>query len=308
MFDAFKSPEHLNVRNKLFIFIRNQIPILFMGKKWKFKKILLISAVCITAYIIIIFGIYNFNANDPFTKIFRKTISGNTENNSFVIPSLDIKMVKINPGSLIDRNKNKRIFITNIFYISSHEITVGEYKNFPLPFHEKINSNEENKPVTNISWHDAVKFCKLLTAREKESGKLPTGYEYRLPTEAEWEYAAGGGTDGLYYHGTIPERLPLYAVYNTGAATEIMTKKPNSNGLYDTLGNVWEWCYDAKGSNSFFSRINPVNKGKEYDDRAIRGGSAMTNSSNTTLAAQKYISPYTLNNMIGFRIVLAKSL
>ena len=274
----------------------------------RFKKTLLASAACIIAVLIVFFGLFTYkNNNLPMTK--KKSSNNLFKSKTFVIPTLDISMVNIEPGSFTVRvPEEKHILITNSFFISTHEITIEQYKKAPLKMPKSANINKLNLPITNVSWHEAVKYCRFITAKEKEAGRLPEGYEYRLPTEAEWEYAASAGSKELYYFGSIQERLPLYAVYDTAKIANIKSKKPNKLGLYDILGNVWEWCYDAEGEKSILARLNPVTKGELHSNRAIRGGSASTDSKNTTLAAQRYISPHTLNNRIGFRIVLGKKI
>ena len=227
----------------------------------------------------------------------------------FTLPGLDIKMIKISSGSFKIRTpKPKRVFITNDFYISAYEITISQYAKVLLGISKNLKHKNKRLPITFVSWHDAKNYCRLITAREKEAGRLPDGYEYRIPTEAEWEYAASAGSNELYYHGGMKERLPLYAVYETGKVLPGGTKKPNKFGLYDTLGNVWEWCYDVKKQEAIFSFINPVNNGKEYLERAIRGGSVNTVADKTTLSAKNYISPHSRYPDVGFRIVLGKKL
>jgi sulfatase modifying factor 1 len=102
-------------------------------------------------------------------------------------------------------------------------------------------AQEDSHPVVGISWEDAQQFCTWLTEREGSAGRLPEGYVYRLPTEAQWEYAAtaGGKPD--------PENPDEYSWYreNAGRKTHpVATKKPNAWGLHDVQGNAWEWVHD----------------------------------------------------------------
>ena len=292
------------------LFIRRKIPIENICSNSKYTRIALISAACLIGASIILFGLFLLHNNS--VKSVTTPVLKHSENilsrESFTVSGLNIDMIKIAPGSFTLRvSEKQKVFITNSFYISTHEITAGQYEKFPIKLTKNVDSNKLMNPVTNISWHDAIKFCRLLTAKEKEAGRLPEGYEYRLPTETEWEYAAGAGSTELYYHGPMHERLLLYAVYDIDKIDNIKTKRPNKFGLYDTLGNVWEWCYDAAGNKSILARINPVTLGKTYSDRAIRGGSASTDKNNTTLSSQRFISPHTKNSRIGFRIVLGKT-
>lgn len=105
-------------------------------------------------------------------------------------------------------------------------------------------TSTDNHPVVGISWNDAQQFCRWLTERETTAARLPAGYVYALPTEAQWEYAAttGGAKD--------PENPGEYSWYRAnsgGAPHPVGTKKPNGWGLFDLQGNAWEWVFDWYG-------------------------------------------------------------
>ena len=130
----------------------------------------------------------------------------------------------------------------------------------------------DGMPVVNITYLAAQKFCKWLSAK--------TGYFYRLPTEAEWEYAARAGSQTAYHFGDSPENLGDYAWFyenSDGHYHAVGTKKPNSWGLYDMHGNVAEWTLDAYDSEIYKNRSgltkNPFEIPNEEYPHSVRGGS-----------------------------------
>jgi formylglycine-generating enzyme required for sulfatase activity len=147
----------------------------------------------------------------------------------------------------------------------------------------------EQTPAVNVGWLAAVEFCNRLSKREgyrrcyyRLFGRWFCSWRadgYRLPTEAEWEYACRAGTKTRYSFGDDPDRLDRYAWFNEGffeTAHEVAQKLPNPWGLYDMHGNVWEWCWDWIGSYSDKAATDPHGPTKpdsNQPDRVVRGGS-----------------------------------
>lgn len=152
------------------------------------------------------------------------------------------------------------------YYIGKYEVTQAEWK-------AVMGSNPsyfkgDNLPVENVSWDDCQTFIRKLNAL--------TGRKFRLPTEAEWEFAARGGTNsrGYKYSGSNTIGSVAWNYYNSGSKTHpVGQKSPNELGLYDMSGNVEEWCQDRYGGYSSSSQTNPVVSGFWFTARVYRGGS-----------------------------------
>ena len=183
----------------------------------------------------------------------------------------------------------------------------------------------ENFPATFVSWEDATEFCKKLTVTE-HNGKLPAGESYRLPTEAEWEYACRAGTTTAYSFGDDESKLGQYAwwggldlesalkgVIKAGGgnaareqyAHSVGLKKPNPWGLRDMHGNVWEWCSDWHG-NALSGGTDPVGpKGGSYP--VFRGGGWRDDPSICRSAIRNSRSPSARISYLGFRVARSQS-
>ncbi len=167
-----------------------------------------------------------------------------------------------------------------------------------------------NRPVENVSWNDAVAFCQKLSQR--------TGKNYRLPSEAEWEYACRAGTTTPFYFGeTITTDLANYdgnytygngpkGVYR-GETTDVGSFPPNAFGLYDMHGNVWEWCQDVwhENYNSAPTDGSAWTSGGNSGYRLLRGGSWSSDPRYCRSAYRFCGSPGDRDNDIGFRIAVS---
>jgi formylglycine-generating enzyme required for sulfatase activity len=147
------------------------------------------------------------------------------------------------------------VTLTRGFWLGSNEVTQAQWRTLmqTTPWRGKKYVKEGDAyPATYVSWNDAMKFCELLSQNEWESGHLPSGWQYALPTEAEWEYACRAGTTTAFSFGDDAAKLGDYAWFqpNTTAAGdkyahEVGKKKLNPWGFADMHGNVWEWCRDG---------------------------------------------------------------
>ena len=164
--------------------------------------------------------------------------------------SIGMVLVPIPAGEFMMRDQPlHRVTLTKSFYLGRTEVTQGQWKAVmgTTPWNsEKFVKEGDDYPATNVGWEDAVEFCRKLSEKE--------GVEYRLPTEAEWEYACRAGTTTAYSFGDDESQLGEYAWIeeNTVDVGEkyahiVGQKKPNPWGLYDMHGNVFEWCQDWYG-------------------------------------------------------------
>ncbi len=141
--------------------------------------------------------------------------------------------------------------ITNFFYMGKYEVTQGQWKSIMGDNPSYFDECGDNCPVDSISWKDTQEFILKLNMKE-------SSVKYRLPTEAEWEYAARSGTTTKYYWGEdMDENSGWYANNSERKTHPVGMKKPNGFGLFDISGNVWEWCSD------WFSDIYYLNSPKE---------------------------------------------
>ena len=183
-----------------------------------------------------------------------------------------MKMVYIPPGSFMmgseeygDEKPVHRVTITRGFYMGIHEVTQAQWRavmgNNPAKF------KGDHRPVETVSWNDCQEFIGKLNARGSE--------HFRLPTEAEWEYACRGGTTTKYYWGqSSPDAYAWYRSNSSGQTHPVSQKQPNAFGLYDMSGNVYEWCQDWY-KKDYYGESPSTDPGGPTSavSRVLRGGS-----------------------------------
>jgi formylglycine-generating enzyme required for sulfatase activity len=187
-----------------------------------------------------------------------------------------------------------RVSITRPFYMGKYEVTQGQWQAV-MGNNTSYFKNGENCPVEQVSWDAAQHFL----AKLNESND---GFHYRLPGEAEWEYASRAGTIGDY-----AGDLDSMAWYdkNSGNRTHpVGTKKPNAWGLYDMHGNVWEWCQDWYDENYYRNSASSEPQGPSNGQyRVLRGGSWNLNASLSRSARRGWNAPDSRGYDLEFRVV-----
>ena len=191
-----------------------------------------------------------------------------------------------------------RVTLTNDYYIGKYEVTQALWQtvmgNNPSKF------KGDNLPVEHVSWKDCKKFLSKLN---RITGKM-----FRLPTEAEWEYAARGGNKSRGYQYSGSNNLSDVAWYddNSGNKTHAVgTKQPNELGIYDMSGNVWEWCQNWYGAYSSPSQVNPTGA-NSGSCRVCRGGCWGSGARNCRSSCRYYDTPDNRYYALGLRLVLSE--
>ena len=212
--------------------------------------------------------------------------------------------------------------ITRPFYLGVHEVTQGQYQAVMGQNPSQFRGSDD-LPVEGVSWLDAVRFCNKLSEREGlkpyyriggDAVTIAGGDGYRLPTEAEWEYACRAGTTTRFSFGDDESALDQYAWYSANSKDQthpVGEKQPNAFGLYDMQGNVFEWCWD--GYHADYYKQSPANdpQGPERAaNRVIRGGSwnyDLRLPRFARSAVRGWIVPEGRNCILGFRVARVQS-
>ncbi len=203
-------------------------------------------------------------------------------------------------------DESKLVRVSKGYWMSKYLITQQLYEHVmgsnPSFFDSTVRGTLSNLPVNNVSWLDAVSFCKALTILCKSAGDILEGHEYRLPTEVEWEYACRAGTVTDYYFGDHVSDLQEHAWFRGNSLKKIHPvglKRPNPWGLYDMYGNVREWV-----GNSFVNTL--LNDSEQDEFRISRGGAYMKTAAECQSSSRSTNSLNHRFRNLGFRPVLAK--
>jgi len=233
--------------------------------------------------------------------------------------SIGVEFVHIPKGEFVmgspttetDRELNERpvrVTLSHDFLLGKTEVTRGQWQKVmgTTPWGIVPGTADSELPATTVSWEDAAVFCKRLTERERASGEIGADEQYRLPTEAEWEYACRAGTTTKYSFGNADLLLGAFGWFDGNSDKQthpVGQKEPNAMGLYDMHGNVWEWCSDWRGEYPDGTVQDP--QGPPVGSDRVRRGGCWSNSAWSCRSAYRSgRGPAFRSDSLGFRLAL----
>ena len=222
-------------------------------------------------------------------------------------PSIPMKEVK--PGQFTRVTSiRQQVTLTRGFWMGSHEVTQRE-------FESAMGSNPsffkgETLPVDKVSFLQAVAFCKAITIRDRKAGRITGNMIYRLPTEAEWEYACLAGATTAFSFGDLAQETDAYlwsAENSEDKTNPVSQKKPNAWGLYDMHGNVWEWVVDWFAAHPKEPQLVDPSGPLQGKHRVFKGGGWYHEAKYARSTSRFMMEPGMAINYVGFRVVLAET-
>lgn len=235
------------------------------------------------------------------------------------------------PTNEVQRNTNELqhlVTLTKGFYIGKYLVTQGSYRSLMNTNPSYFNTNNSftldlTRPVEQVTWFDASNYCFQLTQQERNGGRIFTNWAYRLPTESEWEYACRAGTTNAFCYGNdLHSGMANFdgeyeyisgtgTVFNASGivlnrTSSVGSYQPNNWGLFDTVGNVWEWCQDWFTNYPAGPVTDPLGP-LSGTARVFRGGALNATGRSCRSAFRNSYNPSSGFNTVGFRVVLSYS-
>jgi formylglycine-generating enzyme required for sulfatase activity len=259
-------------------------------------------------------------ATNAQARFYRATLSATSTNPPTANPD-PAHLVWIAPGTFtmgspsteqdrtLAEGPQTQVTLSRGFWMAKYETTQEEYQSV---MNTGSILGDTNSPKVAVGWDAANVYCSNLTTSERTAGRVPSGYAYRLPTEAEWEYACRAGTTTRFSYGddlgyALLGDYSWYALNASNTMRTIGQKKPNPWGLYDMHGNASEWCLDWFANYQGGSATDPQGPNVGLG-RVIRGGGVLSGNSAALCrsAYRTYLNhDFYSSSLVGFRIVLA---
>ncbi len=237
---------------------------------------------------------------------------------SYTVLDLGLRLLWVNGGIFTmgspeaeperdgDEGPPTTVAVSRGYWLGQYPVTEGEWEKL-MGTNPSLVKGDSRRPVANVSWTDCQQFLAKLNKQERAAGRLPAGYEYRLPTEAEWEYACRAGTNTRFSFGDSDSQLGDHAWFSSnswGQTHPVGRKKPNPWGFHDLHGNVWEWCSDCYADMLPGGSVVDPAGSVSGPNRVCRGGSWERGAQSCRSANRfRYVSYYRCDHL-GFRLVL----
>jgi formylglycine-generating enzyme required for sulfatase activity/acetyl esterase/lipase len=202
-----------------------------------------------------------------------------------------------------DEGPQTQVTLTKDFFLGATDVTQGQYETVMGTNPSDFKAVGKDAPVETVSWQNAMTFCQKLTDRERAAGRLPSGYVFTLPTEAQWEYACRAGTTDPY--AGDPAEMSWYGDNSGGKTHPVATKQPNAWGLYDMSGNVYQWCLDWYGKYPG-GAVSDWTGPATGNAHVLRGGAWYYEEAYCRSAYRDY-DPGFVGNILGFRVALVST-
>ena len=305
-------PKPTPIYKKMLMWIKS----VFKGNTKLFKRIgiFIVAIILVIISVLVVINLINsFKDTNTSTTI---TSSDNIKEQelttgiqTFTVDGVEFNMVFVEGGTFIMGATEDQGSEVESDELPTHQVTLSDYYIGETEVTQALwkavmgsNPSEfkgDNLPVEEVSYEDVKTFITKLNQK--------TGKTFRLPTEAEWEYAARGGnkTKGYTYSGDDDiDKIAWFANNSDDKTHPVKTKQPNELGIYDMSGNVWEWCSDWYGSYSSNAQMNPQGP-SSGSLRVIRGGSWIISAERCRISFRGYVDDSSSNKVFGFRLALS---
>jgi formylglycine-generating enzyme required for sulfatase activity/serine/threonine protein kinase len=287
---------------------------------WKRKAIPIFGAVAVVFLVVIVAPVWlMMNRAEKSASVRPNSapiITGNSNSNTNTsasragfINTNGIEFVEVRPGSFTmgatngdaDEKPTHQVTLRYSFYIGKFEVTQAQWQSIMGSNPSAFKDCGANCPVDSVTWDDTQKFIQRLNQNIE-------GYTYRLPSEAEWEYACRAGTSGDYAGDDVKE-MAWFSGNSNERTHAVGLKQPNAWGIADMHGNVWEWCEDWYHETYYGAPTDGSAwlTGGDQKYRVLRGGSWNNDAKNLRSAYRDNIVPTNKNDLNGFRVVAVKS-